>query len=288
MTYRHISTVKRKVRPQSAMLILYGDYLLEPHMELGIGSIITLFSNFGLSDQAVRSAVSRMCRSNLLKVRSEGRKSYYSLTDYGHSLLRTGAQRVFVRKDTEWDGYWNIVTYSIPEDNRKTRDILRRELDWMGYGGLCGATMISPYDLSREVTELAEKLGIADCVNIFRANQIGNSDARKIVSSCWDLNKIHVMYAEFLEQYEPMYVEFLKRVQSGEEIPSGEYFSERFMLIHDYRRLPYFDPDLPEQLLPKGWLRPRATKLFNDYQELLAVKAREYFNLVISDYEAGR
>ncbi len=287
MTYRHISTVKRKVRPQSAMLILYGDYLLNPDMELGIGSIIALFANFGLSDQAVRSAISRMCRSNLLQVRSEGRKSYYSLTEYGHTMLRPGAQRVFVRKDSRWDGYWNIVTYSIPEDNRKTRDILRRELDWMGYGALCGATMISPYDLSREVLELAAKLNISDRINIFKAQHSGIQDTKKIVSSCWDLDKIHEMYAEFLEQYEPKYEEFKNRVGKGEKIEDSEYFTERFMLIHDYRRLPYYDPDLPEELLPKNWLRPRATKLFNDYQELVSVKARDYFNRVISDYENG-
>ncbi len=269
------------------MLILYGDYLLNPDMELGIGSIITLFANFGLSDQAVRSAISRMCRSNLLQVRSEGRKSYYSLTEYGHTMLRPGAQRVFVRKDSGWDGYWNIVTYSIPEDNRKTRDILRRELDWMGYGALCGATMISPYDLSREVLELAAKLDISECINIFKAQHTGTQDTKKIVSSCWDLDKIHEMYAEFLIQYEPKYKEFKKRVDNGEKIEDCEYFTERFMLIHDYRRLPYYDPDLPEELLPKNWLRPRATKLFNDYQELVSVKARDYFNRVISDYENG-
>ncbi|MFC2071078.1 hypothetical protein ACFLTB_07950, partial [Chloroflexota bacterium] len=105
---------RRVVRPQSAILTLYGDYLLDRGGEIGIGSLIILFGNFGLSEYAVRSAVSRMCHAGLLKVRSKGRKSYYSLTGRGHSLLTTGAQRIFVRKDASWDGTWNIVTYSIP------------------------------------------------------------------------------------------------------------------------------------------------------------------------------
>ena len=69
------------------MLTLYGDYLLNRREEIGIGSLITLFGNFGLSGQAVRSAVSRMCHTDILKVRSEGRKSYYSLTERGHKTL---------------------------------------------------------------------------------------------------------------------------------------------------------------------------------------------------------
>lgn len=287
MIPKHIIAAKRKVRPQAAMLILYGDYLLEQEAELGIGSIITIFSNFGLSEQAVRSAVSRMCRSGLLKVRSSGRKSYYALTEYGLGLLTTGAARVLVRKDANWDGYWNIVTYSIPEENRKPRDVLRRELSWMGYGNLSGATMISPYDFSKVVLDLAKKLGITDHVHIFKAKQTGIEDAKKIVSTCWDLGRIHDIYSDFLSNYEKRYEEFQNKIYQEKYIDIGEYFTERFMLIHDYKRLPFYDPDLPEELLPGNWLRPRAVKLFNTYHKLLAEKATEYFNSVINKYESS-
>ncbi len=120
------------VRPRAAMLTLYGDYLLNRGGEIGIGSLITVLGNFGLSPQAVRSSVSRMRRARLLKVRHAGRKSYYSLTKNGHNLLTKGAQRIFYRKNTDWDGTWNLVAYSIPERRRKVRDRLRVELSWMG------------------------------------------------------------------------------------------------------------------------------------------------------------
>jgi phenylacetic acid degradation operon negative regulatory protein len=287
MTYKTLNSKnsqRRTIRPQSAMLTLYGDYILERGDEVGIGSLITLFGNFGLSEQAVRSAVSRMCRAGLLKVRSRGRKSYYSLTPNGHSLLTKGAQRIFVRKDTSWDGTWNIVTYSIPEQERKTRDTLRRELIWMGYGALGGATMISPYDLTREVIELAEKLGVIEHIRIFQARQKGITDARKIISTCWDLGRIHEKYAGFIAEYQPRFDNWLWRLQAGEPVEPSEYFVERFALIHEYRRLPYFDPDLPDELLPEDWLRSRAAALFQEYHDLLTEKANEYFNSVLEAY----
>ena len=284
MTYNRLNSRKRIIRPQSAMLTLYGDYLLGRREEIGIGSLITLFTNFGLSDQAVRSAVSRMCHANILKARSKGRKSYYSLTPRGHDLLTTGAQRIFVRKDTSWEGTWNIVTYAIPEEERKTRDTLRRELIWMGYGALSGATMISPYDLTNQVMELAEKLGVVERIQIFKAEQQGLVNAKKVVSTCWDLDRIHDMYAKFMDKYQPRYENWLQRLQNNDDIGSSEYFLERFLLIHEYRKLPFYDPDLPGELLPENWLRPEAATLFQKFHDLLTDKATEYFNSVIEAY----
>lgn len=291
MTYKNLNSQnsrKRVIRPQSAMLTLYGDYLLDRGREIGIGSLIILFGNFGLSEQAVRSAVSRMCQAGLLKVRSRGksraRKSYYSLTPSGYSLLTKGVQRVFVRKDNNWDGTWNIVTYSIPEQERTRRNTLRRELIWMGYGALGGATMISPYDLTREVIELAEKLGVTEYIRIFQAKQQGFTDAKKLISICWDLSRIHKMYASFITKYQPRFEEWSRRIEAGEVVEACEYFVERFALIHEYRKLPFYDPDLPEELLPEDWLRSKAAALFQKYHDLLTEKANEYFNSVVEAY----
>ena len=290
MTYNTLvkrKTRKRLILPQPALLTLYGDYLLDRHDEVGIGSLITLFYNFGLSEHAVRAAVSRMCRAGLLKVRKTGRKSFYSLTKSGHDLLTVGAQRIFVRKETKWDGTWNIVAYSIPERDRRTRDTLRRELVWMGFGVLGGSTMVSPYDMTREVVELAERLHVTENIQVFLAKQQGFTDARKIVSTCWDLGRIHHKYAIFLSEYQPRYEKWLQRLESGVSVEPGEYFVERFTLIHEYRRLPFFDPDLPGALLPEDWLRPKAAALFQDFHDLLTEKATDYVNSVLQAYQRG-
>jgi len=164
------------------------------------------------------------------------------------------------------------------------RDTLRRELIWMGYGALAGASMISPYDLTDKVMELAEKLGVVERIQIFRAEQQGLADARKIVSTCWDLDRIHDMYAKFMDKYQPRYENWLQRIQNNDNIEPSEYFLERFLLIHEYRKLPFYDPDLPGELLPENWLRPKAAALFQEFHDLLNDKATEYFNSVVEAY----
>jgi phenylacetic acid degradation operon negative regulatory protein len=270
------------------MLTLYGDYVLNRGGEIGIGSLVGLLSNFGLSEQAIRSAVSRMCRSGLLRAKRSNRKSYYSLTNEGHSLLTEGAQRIFQRKESGWDGNWNIVSYSIPERKRKARDKLRLELGLLGYGALGEATWISPYDLTREVKILLKRLNIEEYVNIFSAQHQGSIDPKKIVSHCWNLDKIHQMYVDFLTEYRPKLEEHRKRVQAGETIEPSQCFVARFNLIHEYRKLPFFDPDLPLELLPDNWLRPQAAALFNEYHGLLTDKANEYFDSVCRKYRGTR
>ncbi|MCL0069179.1 phenylacetic acid degradation operon negative regulatory protein PaaX [Dehalococcoidia bacterium] len=282
-----------KLRPQSAMLTLYGDYVLPRGGECGIGSLIKLLGNFGLSSQAIRSAVSRMCRADILKARRAGRRSYYSLTENGHQLLTKGARRIFERKNNHWDGGWSIVVYSIPEPRRQARDKLRLELGWMGYGALSEATWISPYDLTNEVEDLVDRLQIREHVQIFRARLMSSewgggsglsTQDSVLVARCWDLDRIHQKYADFIAKYRPRLEDHGRRLKAGEAIPPSECFVERFTLIHEYRKFPFFDPDLPRGLLPESWLRPEAAALFHEYHGLLAEKANEYFDSVFKEY----
>jgi phenylacetic acid degradation operon negative regulatory protein len=275
-------------QPRAAMLTLYGDYVRHRGTEIGIGSLIKLLGNFGLSEQAIRSAVSRMCRQGLLKVRRQNRKSYYSLTENGHSLLNKGTQRIFQRKKSHWDGSWNIITYSIPERIRQSRDRLRLELSWMGYGPLSEATWISPYNRTAEVEDLASRLKIKEYLQMFQAKCQECTDPEDIVSRCWDMGKIHDRYARFIEKYQPRLEYYLKRQTDGEDFEPSECFVQRFNLIHEYRKLPFLDPDLPQELLHEGWLRPQAAELFDNYHNLLTDKANEYFDSVSRSYRNTR
>jgi len=271
-------------RPRAAMLTLYGDYVRNRGMEIGIGSLIKLLSNFDLSEQSVRSAVSRMCRAGLLKVRHKKPRSYYSLTEEGIGLLEKGERRIFERKSSNWNGFWSVVVYFIPEEKRETRDTLRQELIWMGYGPLSTATWISPHDLSKEVEMLASKLKIKECVQVFQAKHLGCSNPKTVISRCWDLDRIHKRYTNFITEHRTKLDEHQERLKSGENIDPSDFFTERFKLIHEYRRLPFFDPDLPEELLPENWLRSEARALFDEYHDTLAEKANKYFDSVLKAY----
>jgi len=158
----------------------------------------------------------------------------------------------------------------------------------MGYGPLSEATWISPFDLTREVKNLVKKLRIGQHVHIFSAQCQGGTDPTEIVSRCWDLDKIHKKYENFMAEYRPKVEQHMKRIQMGETIEPSECFVARFNLIHEYRKLPFFDPNLPLELLPENWLRPQAAALFDQYHNSLSEKANEYFDAVTKSYRDAR
>lgn len=157
-------------------------------------------------------------------------------------------------------------------------------MSWIGYGPLTTATWVSPRARTTEVEEIVRKLGIKEYVRIFQSRQLNGSDERSILLKCWDLKKIHKKYASFIDEHRPRLDDHLGRLKAGEAIEPSECFVERFKLIDEYRRLPYFDPDLPEELLPGDWLRGQARGLFDEYHALLTGKANEYFDSVLASY----
>lgn len=277
------------LKPKSALLTLYGDYgLRRGRREIGIGSLIDLLGNLGLSEQAIRCSVSRMCRADLLEVRHDNNKSFYSLTKQGTGLMETGEQRIFERTTKHWDGNWSIVTYSIPEEKKEIRNEFRKELGWLGYGPLCDATWISPNNRADEVEIVVKRLKIKDNVQVFAAKHLGQTDAQGIVARCWDLETLQQRYADFIKRYRPKLDDFQNRFLNELLIKPSDCFVERFELIHQYRKFPFMDPDLPSDLLPDDWLRSEAADLFNRYYGLLTEKANEYFDSVTRNYQEAR
>jgi phenylacetic acid degradation operon negative regulatory protein len=71
-----------------------------------------------VSEHAARNTLSRMSRKGWLVARKDGRRSQYSLTPRGWSLLVQGEKRIFEPPFREWDGMWHIVVFSLPEKKR--------------------------------------------------------------------------------------------------------------------------------------------------------------------------
>lgn len=270
-----------KFGTRSMLFTIYGDYVIYRGGEIWVGSLIKLLEQFDLSEQAVRSALSRMCRKGWLAIRKVGINSYYSLSPKGEELLTKGRVRIFgFQKHAEdWDGTWYILSYSIPEEKRDLRERLRKQLSWLGYGPLSYGTWISPHGYPREVEEIVRSLEIQTHVELFAAEHLGFSTSREMVARCWDLAAINDRYRKFVAKYAPRCKEFGERLGNG-ELSASDCFVERTLLIHEYRRFPLIDPELPSRFLPADWEGRQAGELFETYHGLLADKANSFFDRV--------
>jgi phenylacetic acid degradation operon negative regulatory protein len=265
-------------RPNSFIYTLFGDFVHRvpdggaPADELWVGALIRLMGEFGLSEQAVRQAVSRMSRQGWLVARKRGNRSYYALTDRGRRRVEAISPRIY-GPVVEWDGRWRMLTYSIAEKNREGRDGLRKDLQVLGWAPLSASAWISPHDALDAARNAAEANGVLESVDLFAGEYFGPRTDRELLEKCWDLPAIAGQYREFVSQYEPrLHSERAKGAMSEDEA-----FVERMWLVHDYRKFTYVDPGLPSTLLPAHWPGTAAAALFREYYAAISPKAERFF-----------
>ena len=88
-----------------------------------------------------------------------------------------------------------------------------------------------------------------------------------MIEEAWDLPQLREHYEQFVEDFQRL------RPRGG----AGS-FAAQTALVHAWRRFPFIDPDLPDDLLPRDWPRRRAHALFVDRHEKWAPAAQEHFD----------
>ncbi|HLQ32231.1 MAG TPA: PaaX family transcriptional regulator C-terminal domain-containing protein [Chloroflexota bacterium] len=260
------------VKPRSWLFDLFGDYVEHSDRELWTGHIIALAAEFDLTERAIRSALLRLQRDGWLGARRAGTRSHYGLTDAGRELIDRGRERIMRGPEREWDGRWVMLTYTIPEARRELRDRLRGELSWLGFGGLGSGVFVSPHDRQDELAAIARRHGLDHQMTVFRAEHVWPGDDRALAARCWDLQDLNARYADFINTFQPFC--------EVAGLSDRECLLARFRLIGGYRRFPFLDPGLPDDLLPRDWLGLEAAALFRDLHQRLAPGANRYFDRV--------
>ncbi|MBW0116995.1 PaaX family transcriptional regulator [Pseudonocardia abyssalis] len=251
------------MKARSLVFDLFGDYLRYRGGEVRLRGLVSLMGCFDVAEPTVRVVVTRLRKEGWLVSRRDGRETIYSLSDAAWALLDEGRERIFQRATGPWDGQWRMILYTVPETERALREQLRKKLSWLGFGSLSSSVWVSPHDRLRQVREaFADEASVR--LDLFRSRSEGLGADQDIAGRAWDLGQLHDAYAEFLSEYRPR----LTTYRSG-GLQGVDALVERMRFVHDYRRFPFRDPDLPPELLPVGWPGREAHQLFVDMHGLL-------------------
>jgi len=88
-----------------------------------------------------------------------------------------------------------------------------------------------------------------------------------VIGEAWDLPDLREHYVQFIEDFAHLRPE-----------DDAATFAAQTALVHAWRRFPFIDPDLPDDLLPADWPRRRAHDLFTDRHEQWAPAAQHHFD----------
>jgi phenylacetic acid degradation operon negative regulatory protein len=246
---------------------MLGEYLLPRPEGVWQETLIAALGVLDYKHQAARQALARSVSQGWLSTERRGRRSRVRLTDETATMLREGAQRIYgFGRPWRWDGHWLLVVLRVPEQRRDVRHHVRTRLAWAGFGSLGGGLWISPHvEREGEVAALAGDGAVAEVLS-FRAEIGGIGRAEKIAAEAWDLDALDASYRAFTDRFSRI------RPKKPEAV-----FQSQTLLVHEWRKFPFLDPDLPEDLLPAGWPRRRAHELFGERHEMWQPSAQDYF-----------
>ncbi|GLZ03798.1 PaaX family transcriptional regulator [Actinomadura sp. NBRC 104412] len=240
---------------RSLLLTVLGEFVLPAGRPVWTATFLEALGLLGVEEKAVRQALARSASEGWLAGTRHGRRTSWALTPSGRGLLTDGTERIygFGRPMTRWDGQWLMVLASVPESDRRMRHLLRTRLAWNGLGNLSPGVWITPHpEREQEVREVLREIGLAATATIFVGRLGDLSEARRVARQAWDLDAI-----------EPAYEDFLDAVHALRPVGDAETFAAHTRLVQEWRRFPFLDPGLPEELLPEGWSGARAFELFH-------------------------
>ena len=260
-----------EVQPRQLIVTLYGLYARTEDNWLSIASTVRLMSDLGIDEQAVRSSISRLKRRDILRsVRFDG-VAGYALSPATLDMLREGDARIFSRTRAQLGDPWVMVVFSVPESERERRHDLRVQLTRLGFGTVAPGVWVAPDHLVREVRQVLARRELDDYVDLFSGVYLGFKGLVGRVRQWWDLDALSARYDDFVATYQPL----VRRI--GEQLPDErESFRDFVMMLTQWRQLPYLDPGLPLELLPKRWSGETAEQIFDTIDYNLRDRARDY------------
>lgn len=264
----------------SKMLIMdvCGAFLRPLGGWFAITKMVQLMSDLGVDEAATRSALLRMRSRGLLDPERRRGVRGYRLSDEAVPLLLDAEQRIFgYRVPARLSDGWVLVAFSVPEDERSKRHLLRSRLAWLGFGNLSNGLWIAPRRMARDVEKSVRELGFERYVMIFEASYYGLAELDRLLQGAWDLTELAAMYAEYVTWARPLAAHW-----ADVERPVGrQTFTDYTWNMYNWRKFPYLDPGLPAEVLPAEWAGAQAAELFHQLHGRLEQPATSYVRSVL-------
>jgi phenylacetic acid degradation operon negative regulatory protein len=262
---------------RSLLMTVLGEYVLPRDQPVWTSTLVDTLRLFAVEDKSARQALARTAAEGWLASERVGRRVRLSLTPPARRLLTEGAQRIYAfgRDIPDWDETWVVLLVSVPESQRDLRHRLRTQLTWVGFGSPMPGAWISPHrhreaDAKQIVATLIPDAPAMSFVG--RCGQLGSED--DLVARAWDLTDLEDRYERFIDEF------------TGIAPPTGPAaLYQQTRLVHEWRRFPLLDPQLPRRLLPANWSGLTAARLFHDNHERWRRPAQDHWDHLIADDE---
>jgi phenylacetic acid degradation operon negative regulatory protein len=259
---------------RSLLMTLLGEYVLPRSEPVWTSTLVDALGLFDIEEKSARQALARTAAEGWLVSERVGRRVRWTLTAPGRRLLTEGADRIYAfgRDRGEWDGRWLVVILSVPESQRDLRHRVRTRLTWAGFGSPVPGVWLSA-DTTRqaEVAAIVADLDVGAPVMSFVAEYGQIGDPESMIARAWEMTELETRYEDFIDEFTGL------RPSVG-----AATLQAQTRLVHEWRRFPFLDPQVPTRLLPPGWSGAKAADLFHAQHEAWHGGAQAYWSALVT------
>jgi phenylacetic acid degradation operon negative regulatory protein len=272
---------QRPLRGGSLLVTIFGDAIAPRGGVIALGSLIELASPFGITDRHVRTAIGRLANEQWVSSQRSGRVSFYRLTSHGRARFAEATQRIYGAVPAEWNGEWTLVIF--PRSMRASRDDLRDELTWLGFGQLTSGVFAHPTHGEETVRARIAELESAGEVIVIQRAVVTHASNEQLVATGWDLGELARRYRRFVDMFAPLDDALTRTARAAGETA----FVLRTLLVHEYRRIHLRDPQLPASLLPRQWPGTDAHSLCRNLYAKVFAASEEFLSARVQTLEGA-
>jgi len=110
-------------------------------------------------------------KRGLIKIKNLENKKAVILTPRGSERVLKIKYKMMNKKRRK-DGKWQMIIFDIPEKKRRLRDLLRENLNLLGYRMLQKSIWVCPYDVTKETEEFLRIHSLAPYIRLFLIEEL--------------------------------------------------------------------------------------------------------------------
>mgnify|MGYP001593722733 CR=1 FL=1 len=140
----------------------------------GLAQIYTLFQPKNAVERGrIKRAVYNLQNQKIITMHKKDGKEIVEITQKGKKrILAYNLEDMEIKKPKQWDGFWRIVIFDIPENKRRAREAINGALKNIHFYPLQKSTFIFPYPCKNEIDFIGEYFDVRKNIIYIKAKEI--------------------------------------------------------------------------------------------------------------------